>query len=82
MKNNLFIYKNNPKYIEDEKTGHTYYIKNGEFYSAPTYSNHSILLDESMLVSEWENMEDFWNCSSNFTHVIRILEKLMMLEVN
>ena len=74
--------KNNPKYIEDENTGHTYFIKDGEFYSAPTYSNHSIFLDESMLVSEWQNMEDFLECSSNFTSFIRILEKLMKQEVN
>ena len=74
----------NPIYdfIEDEKTGSTYFICNNEFYSAPTYSDHSIMKDECMLVSEWENMEDFWESSTNFTHVIRILEKLMERELS
>ena len=80
--NGRVYYGTSKNFLEDEKTGSTYFICNNEFYSAPTYTDHSIMKDECMLVSEWENMEDFWESSTNFTHVIRILEKLMERELS
>ena len=68
-------------FIEDEKTGRTYWLEKGQFMSAPTRTDGEPYLEESLAVSDWENMEPFSEDCTNFQHLIKILEKLVQKEV-
>ena len=55
------------KYIYcDDKTAKAYSIEDGR-----------IEHDQKLYISDWENMEPFWESSENFKHLILILEKLL-----
>ena len=67
-------------FINDEKTGRTYWLEEGRFSSAPTQLNNQPDLNQIDYLSDWENMEQLqW--PSNFRHLIKILEKLVQKEV-
>ncbi len=66
------------KYIYcDDKTGTAYWIVDNCFMSAPLFKDGRIEHDQKLYISDWENMEPFWESSENFKHLILILEKLL-----
>ena len=67
-------------FIEDEKTGRTYWLEKGQFMSAPTRTDGEPYLEEILAVSDWENMEPFSEDCTNFQHLIKILERLVQVD--
>ena len=66
------------KYIfRDDKTGTAYWIEDNCFVSAALFEDGRIEYDQKLYISEWENMEPFWESSENFKNLILILEKLL-----
>ena len=63
---------------KDEKTGRCYMYKDHQFMSAPLKKYGNPDLEQSELISNWENMDYFSEDSSNFEHLIMILEKLVL----
>ena len=66
----------------DKQTGRGYWIENDQFMSAALLevsddSYGEIDYDNSENIHEWNNMEPFEEDSSNFQHLILILEKLL-----
>lgn len=67
-------------FINDEKTGRTYWLEEGRFSSAPTQLDNQPDLQQITYLSDWENMEQLqWPCY--FRRLIKILEKLVQKEV-
>ena len=80
MKNNSEYNLFGTFFINDEKTGRTYWLEDGRFSSAPTQLDNQPDLKQIDYLSDWENMEQLqWPC--NFQHLIKILEKLVQKEV-
>jgi len=71
-----------PFFINDKKTGRTYWLEKGRFSSAPTQLDNQPDLQQIDCLSDWENMEDFEEDPANFQHLIKILEKLVQKELN
>tara|TARA_R100000234_G_C4966331_1_gene164054 strand:+ start:338 stop:556 length:219 start_codon:yes stop_codon:yes gene_type:complete len=66
------------KYIyRDDKSGTAYWIEDNWFMSAPLFKDGRVDYGMKIPLSDWENMEPFWENSSNFTDLILILEKLL-----
>ena len=66
------------KYIfRDDKTGTAYWIEDNFFMSAPLFKDGRVDHDMKTALSDWENMEPFWESSENFKNLILILEKLL-----
>ena len=63
---------------KDEKAGRVYWYKDHQFMSAPLKKFGTPDLEQCELVSNWENMDYFAEDSSNFEHLITILEKLVL----
>ena len=61
----------------DEKTGRGYWLKDGQFMSAPLKKFGTPDLEQVDNLSDWENMEDFLEDPKNFQDLIEILEKLV-----
>ena len=67
-------------FINDEKTGRTYWLEEGRFSSAPTQLDNQPDLKQIDYLSDWENMEQLqWPC--NCQRLIKILERLVQKEV-
>ena len=67
-------------FINDEKTGRTYWLEEGRFSSAPTQLDNQPDLQQITYLSDWENMEQLqWPCY--FRRLIKILERLVQKEV-
>ena len=67
-------------FINDEKTGRTYWLEDGRFSSAPTQLDNQPDLQQIDCLSDWENMEDFEKDPANFQHLIKILERLVQVD--
>jgi hypothetical protein len=66
------------KYIyRDDKTGTAYWIEDNQFMSAPLFKDGRVDHDMKIALSDWENMEPFWESSVNFKNLILVLEKLL-----
>ena len=65
------------KIYHDKKTGTAYWIEDNQFMSAPLFKDGRVDHDNKLYISEWENMEPFWESSVNFKNLILILEKLL-----
>ena len=63
---------------KDEKTGRCYWYEDHQFNSAPLKKYGSPDLEQRELIRHWENMDYFTEDSSNFEHLIMILEKLVL----
>jgi len=63
--------------INDDKTGTAYWIEDNSFMSAPLFKDGRVDYEMKIALSDWENMEPFWESSSNFKDLILILEKLV-----
>ena len=69
----------------DRQTRRAYWIEINQrecppvprFMSAPLFKDGRVDHDMKTALSGWENMEPFWENSSNFTDLILILEKLL-----
>ena len=62
----------------DDKSGRAYWIEDNCFMSAPLIGKYGgFNVDERSYISDWENMEPFWENSENFKNLILILEKLL-----
>ena len=80
MKNNSEYNLFGTFFINDEKTGRTYWLEEGCFKSAPTQLDDQPDLQQIDYLSDWENMEDFVEDSANFQHLIKILERLVQVD--
>ena len=67
-------------FINDEKTGRTYWLDEGRFSSAPTDLYDQPDLKQIDYLSDWENMEPFSKDAANFQHLIKILERLVQVD--
>tara|TARA_Y100001963_G_C6413467_1_gene279487 strand:- start:199 stop:471 length:273 start_codon:yes stop_codon:yes gene_type:complete len=67
-------------FINDKKTGRTYWLEEGRFSSAPTQLDNQPDLQQIDCLSDWENMEDFEEDPANFQHLIKILERLVQVD--
>ena len=66
-------------FINDEKTGRTYWLEDGRFSSAPTQLDNQPDLQQITYLSDWENMEQLqYPC--HFRHLIKILERLVQVD--
>ena len=81
MKNNCEYNLFGTFFINDKKTGSTYWLEEGRFSSAPTKLDNQPDLNQIDYLSDWENMEDFEKDPANFQHLIKILERLVEKEV-
>jgi len=78
---NIFEYNlSGTFFINDEKTGRTYWLEEGCFKSAPTQLDDQPDLQQTDCLSDWENMEDFAEDPANFQHLIEILERLVQVD--
>ena len=80
MENNLEYNLFGTFFINDKKTGRTYWLEEGRFSSAPTQSDTQPDLKHIDCLSDWENMEDFEEDPANFQHLIKILERLVQVD--
>ena len=67
-------------FINDKKTGRTYWLEEGRFSSAPTQLDNQSDLQQIDCLSDWENMEDFSEDPASFHHLIKILERLVQVD--
>ena len=67
-------------FINDEKTGRTYWLEDGRFLSAPTQLDNQPDLEQIDYLSDWENMEPFSEDAANFQRLIKILERLVQVD--
>ncbi len=67
-------------FINDEKTGRTYWLEDGRFSSAPTQLDNQPDLEQIDYLSDWENMEPFSEDAANFQRLIKILERLVQVD--
>ena len=67
-------------FINDEKTGRTYWLEDGRFSSAPTQLDNQPDLEQFDYLSDWENMEPFSEDAANFQRLIKILERLVQVD--
>lgn len=67
-------------FINDKKTGRTYWLEEGRFSSAPTQLDNQPDLQQIDCLSDWENMEDFSEDPASFQHLIKILERLVQVD--
>ena len=67
-------------FINDKKTGRTYWLEEGRFQSAPTQLDNQPDLQQIDCLSDWENMEDFSEDPASFQHLIKILERLVQVD--
>ena len=67
-------------FINDEKTGRTYWLEDGRFSSAPTQLDNQPDLEQIDYLSDWENMEPFSEDAGNFQRLIKILERLVQVD--
>ena len=67
-------------FINDEKTGRTYWLEDGSFSSAPTQLDNQPDLEQIDYLSDWENMEPFSEDAANFQRLIKILERLVQVD--
>ena len=80
MKNNSEYNLFGTFFINDKKTGRTYWLKEGRFSSATTQLDNQPDLQQIDCLSDWENMEDFSEDPANFQHLIKILERLVQVD--
>ena len=80
MKNNSEYNLFGTFFINDKKTGRTYWLDEGRFSSAPTDIYNQPDLKQIDYLSDWENMEDFEEDPANFQHLIKILERLVQVD--
>tara|TARA_B100000965_G_scaffold307503_1_gene266484 strand:+ start:542 stop:814 length:273 start_codon:yes stop_codon:yes gene_type:complete len=80
MENNLEYNLFGTFFINDKKTGRTYWLEEGRFSSAPTQSDNQPDLKHIDCLSDWENMEDFAEDPANFQHLIKILERIVQVD--
>ena len=67
-------------FINDEKTGRTYWLEDGRFSSAPTQLDNQPDLEQIDYLSDWENKEPFSEDAANFQRLIKILERLVQVD--
>ena len=80
MKNNSEYNLFGTFFINDEKTGRTYWLEDGRFSSAPTQLDNQPDLKQIDYLSDWENMEPFSEDAANFQRLIKILERLVQVD--
>ena len=80
MKNNSEYNLFGKFFINDEKTGRTYWLEDGRFSSAPTQLDNQPDLKQIDYLSDWENMEPFSEDAANFQRLIKILERLVQVD--
>ena len=80
MKNNSEYNLFGTFFVNDEKTGRTYWLEEGRFSSAPTQLDNQPDLQQIDCLSDWENMEDFSEDPASFQHLIKILERLVQVD--
>ena len=80
MKNNSEYNLFGTFFINDKKTGRTYWLDEGRFSSAPTDIYNQPDLKQIDYLSDWENMEPFSEDAANFQHLIKILERLVQVD--
>ena len=80
MKNNCEYNLFGTFFINDEKTGRTYWLEEGRFSSAPTQLDNQPDLKQIDYLSDWENMEPFSEDCTDFQHLIKILERLVQVD--
>ena len=80
MKNNSEYNLFGTFFINDEKTGRTYWLEDGRFSSAPTQLDNQPDLEQIDYLSDWENMEPFSEDAANFQRLIKILERLVQVD--